>query len=120
MTKIIDVSEYQPNIDYAKVKAAGIGGAILRCGFTGWGSSHSLNKDTKFEAHYAGFTGAGIPAGAYYYSTADTVDFAKKEAESERSCWLGKKTMGMVITLFLRYCTQQSVEFPQPLRRISP
>ena len=32
MTKIIDVSEYQPNIDYEKVKAAGIGGAILRCG----------------------------------------------------------------------------------------
>lgn len=80
MTEIIDVSEYQSTIDYAKVKAAGIGGAILRCGYTGWGSSHSLNADKCFEQHYAGFKAAGVPVGAYYYSTADTVEFAKKEA----------------------------------------
>ena len=91
MLNVIDVSVYQPDIDYAAVKAAGIDGAVLRCGFTGWGSSHSLNKDTKFEAHYAGFTGAGIPVGAYYYSTADSVDFAKKEAEFVQSLLKGKK-----------------------------
>ena len=91
MTKIIDVSEYQPNIDYAKVKAAGIGGAILRCGYTGWGSSHSLNADKCFEKHYAGFQSAGVPVGAYYYSTADTVDFAKKEAEFVQSLLKGKR-----------------------------
>lgn len=91
MTKIIDVSEYQPNIDYEKVKAAGIGGAILRCGYTGWGSSHSLNADKCFEKHYAGFQAAGVPVGAYYYSTADTVDFAKKEAEFVQSLLKGKR-----------------------------
>lgn len=91
MTKIIDVSEYQPNIDYAKVKAAGIGGAILRCGYTGWGSSHSLNADKCFEKHYAGFQAAGVPGGAYYYSTADTVAFAKKEAEFVQSLLKGKR-----------------------------
>lgn len=91
MLNVIDVSVYQPDIDYAAVKAAWIDGAVLRCGFTGWGSSHSLNKDTKFEAHYAGFTGAGIPVGAYYYSTADSVDFAKKEAGFVQSILKGKK-----------------------------
>ena len=91
MTKIIDVSEYQPNIDYEKVKAAGIGGAILRCGYTGWGSSHCLNADKCFEKHYAGFQAAGVPVGAYYYSTADTVDFAKKEAEFVQSLLKGKR-----------------------------
>lgn len=91
MIKMIDVSEYQPNIDYAKVKAAGIGGAILRCGYTGWGSSHSLNADKCFEKHYAGFQAAGVPVGAYYYSTADTVDFAKKEAEFVQSLLKGKR-----------------------------
>lgn len=91
MTKIIDVSEYQPNIDYAKVKAAGIGGAILRCGYTGWGSSHSLNADKCFEKHYAGFQSAGVPVGAYYYSTADSVDFAKKEAGFVQSLLKGKQ-----------------------------
>ena len=91
MMKMIDVSEYQPNIDYAKVKAAGIDGAILRCGYTGWGSSHSLNMDNCFEKHYAGFKAAGVPVGAYYYSTADTVDFAKKEAEFVQSLLKGKR-----------------------------
>ena len=91
MMKLIDVSAYQPNIDYAKVKAAGIGGAILRCGYTGWGSSHSLNADKCFEKHYAGFQAAGVPVGAYYYSTADTVDFAKKEAEFVQSLLKGKR-----------------------------
>ena len=88
MTKIIDVSEYQSSIDYAKVKAAG---AILRCGYTGWGSSHSLNADKCFEQHYAGFQAAGVPIGAYYYSTADTVEFAKKEAEFVQYLLKGKR-----------------------------
>ena len=91
MTKIIDVSEYQQNIDYEKVKRAGIDGAILRCGYTGWGSSHSLNADKCFEKHYAGFQAAGVPVGAYYYSTADTVAFAKKEAEFVQSLLKGKR-----------------------------
>lgn len=91
MLNVIDVSVYQPDIDYAAVKASGVQGAIIRCGFTGWGSSHSLNKDAKFEAHYTGFTGAGVPAGAYYYSTADSVDFAKKEAGFVQSLLKGKK-----------------------------
>lgn len=91
MTKIIDVSAYQPNIDYEKVKVAGIGGVILRCGYTGWGSSHSLNADKCFEKHYAGFQAAGVPVGAYYYSTADTADFAKKEAEFVQSLLKGKR-----------------------------
>ena len=49
--KMIDVSAYQPNIDYAKVKAAGIGGAILRCGYTGWGSSSDSTKSASFLAN---------------------------------------------------------------------
>ena len=91
MMKLIDVSAYQPNIDYAKVKAAGIDGAILRCGYTGWGSSHSLNADKCFDKHYAGFQAAGVPVGAYYYSTADTVEFAEKEAEYVLSLLKGKQ-----------------------------
>lgn len=91
MMKIIDVSEYQPNIDYAKVKAAGIDGAVLRCGYTGWGSSHSLNTDDCFDKHYAGFKAAGVPVGAYYYSTADAVEFAGKEAEFVQSLLKGKR-----------------------------
>lgn len=91
MLNVIDVSVYQPDIDYAAVKAAGIDGAMIRCGYTGWGSSHSLNADKCFEKHYAGFQAAGVPVGAYYYSTADTVEFAKKEAEFVQSLLKGKR-----------------------------
>lgn len=77
--KIIDVSKYQPNIDYKKVKAAGVEGAILRCGITYWGKQN-CGKDECFEKHYAGFKAVGIPVGVYYYSAADTVTVARKEA----------------------------------------
>lgn len=90
MEKMIDVSKYQPDIDYSKVKTAGIKGAIIRCGLTYWGEQQ-MDKDPCFEAHYAGFKKVGIPVGAYYYSAADSVDIAKKEAEYCKSLLKGKQ-----------------------------
>lgn len=69
MHKLIDVSKYQPSIDYEKVKADGIEGAILRCGITYWGEQ-VMDKDPYFEQHYKGFQEAGLPVGAYYFSAA--------------------------------------------------
>lgn len=87
---VLDVSYYQPNIQYAAT-AASVFGAILRCGVTGWGSSHRMMEDTSFQTHYQGFTRAGLPVGAYYYSAADTVDFARREAEFTISLLRGKR-----------------------------
>lgn len=87
---VLDVSYYQPNIQYATT-AASVFGAILRCGVTGWGSSHRMMEDTSFQTHYQGFTRAGLPVGAYYYSAADTVDFARREAEFTISLLRGKR-----------------------------
>ncbi len=56
----IDVSEWQGNIDWNKVKAAGVDFAILR----GW----CYGKDSKFEQYYAGAKAAGIPVGVYCYT----------------------------------------------------
>lgn len=80
-TKVIDISSFQQTVDFNKVKAAGITGVILRAGYTGWGSSHSMNKDDKFESHYKGAKAAGLNVGAYYYSGALTEAFAEKEAK---------------------------------------
>ena len=33
MSRVVDVSEHNKNIDWAKVKASGIVGVILRCGY---------------------------------------------------------------------------------------
>ena len=68
MKKILDVSEHQPNIDYAAA-AKEVDGVILRCGVTHWGAANECVPDAMFEKHYAGFQ--KVPLGAYYYSAAD-------------------------------------------------
>ena len=77
--KILDISRYQPNVDYYKT-AKVVDGVILRIGLTYWGAQN-MGKDPCFDKHYAGFKAQGLPVGAYYYSCADSVEKAKKEAE---------------------------------------
>ena len=88
--KILDVSKYQPNIDYAQV-AKQVDGVILRCGVTGWGTANQCSTDDCFEKHYAGFKAVGLPVGAYYYSAADTIAKAQEEAEYCKKLLAGKQ-----------------------------
>ena len=74
----IDVSQYQPNINWEAVKNDGVEIAIIRVGFTGWGTG-SINLDDCFYKHINGALSAGLDVGVYYYSQAITV----KEAEAE-------------------------------------
>ena len=87
--KILDISKYQPNVDYTKVAKA-VDGVILRVGLTYWGKQN-MGKDECFDKHYAGFKKAGLPVGAYYYSCADSVAMAEKEAEYCLSLLKGKQ-----------------------------
>lgn len=80
MEKCIDVSSHNGNIDFKKVKAAGINNVIIRCGYTGYGKSHTLNKDSKFETNYKNAKEAGLNVGAYYYAVALTEADAYREA----------------------------------------
>jgi len=77
--KILDISKYQPNVDYAQTAKA-VDGVILRIGLTYWGAQN-MGKDECFEQHYAGFKAVGCPVGVYYYSAADSVAVAEKEAD---------------------------------------
>ena len=77
--KVLDVSKYQPTINYAAT-AKDIDGVILRCGITYWGAQNK-DVDSCFEQHYAGFKAQGVPVGVYYYSAADSVAQAKLEAQ---------------------------------------
>ena len=64
MKKGIDVSGWQKNIDWAKVKSSGIDFAILKCG----GSDTSKPyKDSTFEYNYANAKAVGIKVGVYYF-----------------------------------------------------
>ena len=75
MTKLfgIDISTYQaPSaINYDQL-AGNISFAILRAGFTGWGTGDSHYKDDAFETHYRELSKRGVPLGAYWYSCANT------------------------------------------------
>jgi GH25 family lysozyme M1 (1,4-beta-N-acetylmuramidase) len=73
--KGIDVSKWQGDIDWAKVKAAGIQFAIIRTSFGTTGT------DKYFKANVENAHAAGIPCGAYHYCYAKTVDESKAEAQ---------------------------------------
>lgn len=86
----IDVSKWQNNVDYKKLKAAGVEFVIIRAGY-GDVLSYPNQKDEMFEAHYRAATAAGLHVGAYWYSYATTVDRAKREAQGFLQTIKGKK-----------------------------
>ena len=71
---VIDVSSWQGDIDWAKAKADGVEGAIIRLGF-GWGN----DADTKAQRNISECKRLGIPFGIYWYSYAEDADGAKHE-----------------------------------------
>lgn len=73
----IDVSQYQGNIDFNKVKAAGKKFVLIRAGY----GRYLHQKDPYFEQNYNKAKAAGLDVGAYWYSYAKTVSEAKQEAE---------------------------------------
>lgn len=85
---IIDVSRFQGNIDWNKVKADGIEGAILRAVST---NSGGLYKDPYFERNYAECKRLGLAVGAYYYTYATNKAYADKELALFKSCLEGKQ-----------------------------
>ena len=76
--KGIDVSQYQGNIDFAKVKASGIDFVIIRAGY----GRYENQCDPFFEQNYKSAKAAGLHVGAYWYSYAQSVDDAVKEAKT--------------------------------------
>lgn len=70
----IDVSVWQGDIDWAKVKAAGIDGAIIRY-------ADGTTLDTKFERNMTQAKKNGLHFGVYIFSRAKTAAEAEKEAE---------------------------------------
>lgn len=77
----IDVSVYQYDIDWEKVKKQGIDFAYIRLGYSYLASPHRTNLDTYFEQNYKNARAAGVMVGVYYYSTATSITEAQKEAK---------------------------------------
>lgn len=60
----IDVSHWQGNVNFAKVKAAGKEFVILKAG----GSDAGYYTDKKLDTYYKEATAAGLHVGAYYFA----------------------------------------------------
>ena len=88
----IDVSKYQGNINFKKVKDAGVQFVIIRIGY----GQYESQKDEKFEANYEGFREVGIPVGVYLYSYAKSVNDAKKEANTVLK-WLNGRELNLPV-----------------------
>ena len=84
--KCIDVSEWQGTIDWKKVKENGIEFAILRAGF----GRESSQVDDEFERNYKNAKKAGVKLGAYWFSYADSVADAEREAKACLTVLKGK------------------------------
>ncbi len=80
----IDVSRWQEDVDWHRVKKSGIEFAFLRI------SNHYL-EDYTFETKYMNASAAGIPIGVYCYSRAVTVAEAEEEARTVLSILNGRK-----------------------------
>ncbi len=75
----IDVSKYQPSVNWTKVKNAGINFVMIRCGYRGYGSG-VLVEDPKFASHIQGAKAAGLRVGVYFFSQAINEAEAVEEA----------------------------------------
>ena len=77
----IDVSHYQGDIDWQKVKAAGIEFVFVRLGYRGYGQDGVLKMDTNFEKNMEGARAAGLDVGVYFFAQAVNETEAVEEAE---------------------------------------
>lgn len=72
----VDVSEWQANVDWTKVKGDGIDFAVIRAGY----GKDPGQTDKYFEQNYKNAKAVGMPIGTYWYSYATTIENVKKEA----------------------------------------
>jgi GH25 family lysozyme M1 (1,4-beta-N-acetylmuramidase) len=92
--KGIDVSVYQGDIDWEKVKADGVHFAFIRLGYRGYGTG-KLQLDEKFKQNIRGATKAGVKVGVYFYSQAISTREAREEAN-----------------MVLRYIKDYDIDYP--------
>lgn len=75
--KIIDVSQYNGNINWNKVDCDGV---IIRIAYRGY-TVGTIKQDSKFITNMKGVTAVGIPVGIYFMSQAINVKEAEEEAK---------------------------------------
>jgi GH25 family lysozyme M1 (1,4-beta-N-acetylmuramidase) len=76
----IDVSAYQGDVDWMKVKKAGISFVMIRAGYRG-STNGTISMDKRFASNMEGAEKAGLDVGVYFYSSAVSTEEAVEEAK---------------------------------------
>lgn len=76
----IDVSKWQADINWKKVKAAGVKFVFIRCGYTALSKQFAMYEDEYFRKNIQGAYDQGIQIGVYFFSNSITTSEAKQEA----------------------------------------
>lgn len=90
----IDISRYQGDVNFEKVKTDGVSFVILKAGGSEYNKSTKQGKDLKFEDNYRDAKRAMLPVGAYYYAGNGFIHGASagiKDAGHFRQLLAGKK-----------------------------
>ncbi len=105
----IDVSEFQDDIDWKKVKNDSVEFAYLRIGRRG-ATTGLLYEDDKFEQNYKGAKENGLKIGVYFFSQAINEKEAVEEAE-----WVIEHLKGKQLDLPVVYdCEEVLIEDEKP------
>ena len=106
----IDVSRWQGNINWDKVKADGIDYAFIQVGFRGYGSSGILSdatKDPYFDTNMQNAIAAGVKVGVYVFSQATTKAEAVEEAKYILDA-IGNYPISMPLVMDFEYASTDS------------
>lgn len=87
---VLDISGHNGEVDFAKVKAAGIEGVMLKC------TEGDSYLAPKFLPNYEKALAAGLKVGAYHFLRADKMLAAAKEGR-----WFGQCCEGLTLELGL-------------------
>lgn len=85
--KCIDISEWNGDINFNKVRNTGVTCVIIRAGY----GKDPNQEDNEFQKYYKQAKAAGLNVGAYWYSYATSVDAAKAEVRNCMKTIQGKE-----------------------------
>lgn len=109
--KVLDLSSYQKNIDFNKIKEAGVEGVILRC------VVKDGSVDKCFNDFYNKAKSLGLHIGAYTYSYDLTIADAMKRAYATQDA-MKDKTFDLGFFLDLEYAQQRQCLTKEEIHRI--
>ena len=87
----IDIAEYQGDVDFEKVKKAGVDFVVLRIGGRYYSDEGATFADGRFDEYYEKASAAGLKIGAYFFSQAISTEEAAEEAEFTIKLLNGRK-----------------------------